>query len=219
MRRLILVPLLIVIAVLAVGGGIAYAIYNNYMYYSTDDAQVNGMIVNVSSPATGVLTTLSVKVGATVTAGQTIGAVTSATTSSTGKGASTAIASPISGNVIQVNAVANQAVSPGLPLVEVANLSQVNIIAYVDEGTINNISQGQSVDITVDAYHGTSFSGHVQQIVQATASEFSLLPTEDNASGNFTKVGQRIPVLITLDGNGGKDLVPGMSAEVTIHLH
>ncbi len=92
-------------------------------------------------------------------------------------------------------------------------------IAYVDEGAINNISNGQSVDITVDSYSGTSLSGHVQQIVQAAAGEFSLLPTEDKASGNFTKVGQRIPVLISLDGTGGKDLVPGMSAEVTIHLH
>ncbi len=219
MRRLILVPLLIIVAVLAIGGGITYVFYNNYMYYSTNDAQVNGMIVNVSSPATGVLTALSTKVGATVTAGQTIGTVTSAATPTTSKGTFTAITSPISGKVIQVNAVANQVVSPGLALVEVTNLSQVNIIAYVDEGAINNISQGQSVDITVDAYHGTSFSGHVQQIIQAAASEFSLLPTEDNASGNFTKVGQRIPVLIALDDNGGKDLVPGMSAEVTIHLH
>jgi multidrug resistance efflux pump len=95
----------------------------------------------------------------------------------------------------------------------------LNIIAYVDENALNNIKTGQSVDITIDAYKGTSFTGHVQQIVQAAASEFSLLPTQDNASGNFTKVGQRIPVLITLDGNGGNDIVPGMSAEVSIHLH
>jgi len=101
----------------------------------------------------------------------------------------------------------------------VTDLSQINVVAYVDEGAINNISTGQSVDITVDAYSGTTLSGHVQQIVQAAASEFSLLPTQDYASGNFTKVSQRIPVIITLDGTGGKDLVPGMSAEVTIHLH
>ena len=78
MRRLILVPLLIVVAFLAIGGGIAYVIYNNYMYYSTDDAQVNGTIVNISAPTTGVLTTLTVKVGDTVSAGQTIGTVTPA---------------------------------------------------------------------------------------------------------------------------------------------
>ncbi len=223
MRRLILIPLLIVVAVLAVGGGVAYAIYNNYMYYSTDDAQINGNIVNVSAPATGVLSTLTVKVGDTVTAGQNIGTVTPAatTSSTTTTGTPTAInvTSPTNGTILQVSAVAGQGVAPGLVLVQVTDLSQINIVAYVDESAINNITNGQSVDITVDSYSGTSFSGHVQQIVQAAASEFSLLPTQDNASGNFTKVGQRIPVLITLEGTGGKDLVPGMSAEVTIHLH
>lgn len=222
MRRLILVPLLIVVAFLAIGGGIAYVIYNNYMYYNTDDAQVNGTIVNISAPATGVLAQLSVKVGDMVSAGQTIGTVTPATaapTSSKGVPAVINVTSPISGTVVQVPAVTGQEVTPGLPIVQVTDLSQVNVIAYVNEGAINNISNGQGVDITVDAYSGTSLSGHVQQIVQATAGQFSLLPTQDNASGNFTKVGQRIPVLITLDGTGGKDLVPGMSAEVMIHLH
>ncbi len=222
MRRLILVPLLIVVAFLAICGGIAYVIYNNYMYYTTDDAQVNGTIVNISAPATGVLATLTVKVGDTVSTGQPIGTVTPASaapTSSKGVLAVINVTSPISGTVVQVPAVTGQGVTPGLPIVQVTDLSQVNVIAYVTEGAINNISNGQGVDITVDAYSGTSLSGHVQQIVQATAGQFSLLPTQDNASGNFTKVGQRIPVLITLDGTGGKDLVPGMSAEVTIHLH
>ncbi len=222
MRRLILVPLLIVVAFLAIGGGIAYVIYNNYMYYTTDDAQVNGTIVNVSAPATGVLAQLSVKVGDRVSAGQIIGTVTPASaalTSSKGVPAVIDVTSPISGTVVQVPAVTGQGVTPGLPIVQVTDLNQVNVIAYVTEGAINNISNGQGVDITVDAYSGTSLTGHVQQIVQATAGQFSLLPTQDNASGNFTKVGQRIPVLITLDGTGGKDLVPGMSAEVTIHLH
>src|SRR6266851_1756632 len=203
MRRLILVPLLIVVAFLAICGGVAYVIYNNYMYYTTDDAQVNGTIVNVSAPATGVLATLTVKVGDTVSAGQTIGTVTPASTASRGAPVAINVTSPISGTVVQVPAVTGQGVTPGLPIVQVTNLSQVNVIAYVTEGAINNLSNGQSVDITVDAYSGTSLSGHVQQIVQATAGQFSLLPTQDNASGNFTKVGQRIPVLITLDGTGG----------------
>ena len=111
------------------------------------------------------------------------------------------------------------AVAPGLPLAALTNLNALNVIAYVGENAINNVSVGQSVDIHVDAYGDTSFTGHVQRIIQAAAGEFSLLPTQDNASGNFTKVGQRIPVIITLDGNGGKDIVPGMSAEVTIHIH
>lgn len=219
MRRLILIPLLIVIAVFAIGGGVAYAIYDNYMYYSTNDAQINGNIVNVDAPVSGVLSALSVKLGDTVTAGEAIGAVTPATASTAGAPSSINVTSPISGSVVEIAAVSGQGVAPGLPIIEVTDLSQINVVAYVDEGAINNISNGQSVDITVDAYSGTTLSGHVQQIVQAAASEFSLLPTQDYASGNFTKVSQRIPVIITLDGTGGKDLVPGMSAEVTIHLH
>jgi multidrug resistance efflux pump len=219
MRRLILIPMLIVIALFAIGGGVAYAIYNNYMYYGTNDAQINGNIINVDAPVSGVLSSLSVKLGDSVTAGEAIGTVTPATASTTGTPASIDVTSPINGSVIEIAAVSGQGVAPGLPIIEVTDLSQINVVAYVDEGAINNIAPGQSVDITVDAYSGTTFSGHVQQIVQAAASEFSLLPTQDYASGNFTKVSQRIPVIITLDGTGGKDLVPGMSAEVTIHLH
>jgi multidrug resistance efflux pump len=219
MRRLILVPLLIVIAVLAIGGGIAYYFYNNYMYYSTDDAQLNGQIINVSAPATGSLSTLSVKLGDTVTQGQTLGTVTAAAPTAGRAAPTISVTSPVSGKVIQVSAVQGQSVAPGLALLQVTDLSSVNVIAYVGEGAINNVSPGQQVDVSVDAYAGTSFSGRVQQIVPAAASVFSLLPTQDFASGNFTKVGQRIPVIVSLDGTGGKTLAPGMSAEVTIHLH
>lgn len=223
MRRLILVPLLIVVAFAAIAGGVAYLIYNNYMYYGTDDAQVNGQIVNVSAPTSGILTNLSVKQGDSVSSGQTLGSITPATTAgsngSQGSPSAIDITSPMNGKVLQVSAVQGQGVAPGLSLITLTDLSSVNVIAYVDESAINNVSVGQSVDIHIDAYGDTTFSGHVQQIVQAAASEFSLLPTQDNASGNFTKVGQRIPVIITLEGNGGKDIVPGMSAEVTIHLH
>lgn len=223
MRRLILVPLLIIIAVLAIGGGIVYAIYNNYTYYSTDDAQITGPIVNVSAPAAGTLTSLSIKQGDTVTADQTIGTITLppsvGANGATGTPGTINLTSPINGTILQVPAVQGQNVAPGLAIAEVTNLGAVTVTAYVDESSINNVSVGQPVDITIDAYKDTSFSGHVQQIVQAAAGEFSLLPNEDPTSGNFTKVGQRIPVIITLDNNGGKDIVPGMSAEVTIHLH
>jgi membrane fusion protein (multidrug efflux system) len=65
-----------------------------------------------------------------------------------------------------------------------------------------------------------SFSGHVSRIVAVSASQFSLLPTEDNSSGNFTKVSQRFPVYVLFDNTGNQGLpLPGMSAEVTIHLH
>ncbi len=219
MRRLIFIPLLIFLALAAIGGGIGYWIYSNYMYYGTDDAQVTGNIVNISAPAAGTLTTLSVKPGDTVTSGETIGTVTLAATSPTASAATVNLSSPMNGTILQVPAVQNQSVAPGLTIAQMTNLSSLTITAYVDESAINNVSVGQSVDVTIDAYKDTSFTGHVQLIVQAAAGQFSLLPNQDPTSGNFTKVGQRIPIIITLDGTGGKDIVPGMSAEVTIHLH
>ncbi|HEY3991867.1 MAG TPA: efflux RND transporter periplasmic adaptor subunit [Ktedonobacteraceae bacterium] len=225
MLRRILIPIFVFVALAAVAGGIVYWVYDGYMYYRTDDAQVTGQILNISAPAAGTLSTLSVAVGQNVTAGETIGTVTVApttTTTSTGtttKSATVDLTSPINGTVVQVPAVQGQVVAPGLQLVSVTDLSSLSIVAYVDEGSLNNVSINQSVDISIDAYSGTSFTGHVQQIVQATAGQFSLLPNEDPTSGNFTKVGQRIPVMITLDSKNGKDVVPGMSAGVTIHLH
>ena len=219
MRRVIFIPILIFLALAAIGGAIAYLIYSNYTYYSTDDAQVTGQIVNISAPAAGVLSNLSVKQGDTVTQGQTIGQVTLASTQANSAGATVDLTSPMNGTILQVPAVLNQAVAPGLEIASMTNLGNLTITAYVDENAISNVSVGQTVDIHIDAYGDTSFTGHVQLIEQAAAGEFSLLPNQDPTSGNFTKVGQRIPVIITLDGNGGKDVVPGMSAEVTIHLH
>ncbi|MBA2287946.1 MAG: efflux RND transporter periplasmic adaptor subunit [Ktedonobacteraceae bacterium] len=222
MRRVILIAILIPVALLAIASGVGYWIYNNYTYYQTDDAQISGQLVNVMAPAAGTLTTLSVGVGDRVSSGQTIATVTTAPTVGANglptKAATIDVTSPINGTVVQAAAVANQAVAPGLPILQVTDLNHINVTAYVDESAINNIQRGQSVDITVDAYKDTKFSGHVQQIVPAAAGQFSLLPTQDNASGNFTKVGQRIPVVITLD-NSGKLLMPGMSVEVSIHLH
>ena len=104
-------------------------------------------------------------------------------------------------------------------IVQVTNTNALAVVAYVDENSISNVNVGQTVDISIDAYSGTSFTGHVEQIIPAAAGVFSLLPNEDPTSGNFTKVGQRIPVIITLDSNANKLIVTGMSASVTIHLH
>ena len=223
MRRMILVPVLIFLALAAIGAGIAYWIYDNYTFYRTDDAQLTSQIINVSAPAAGTLTTLDVKLGDTVTAGQTIGTITGAPTASasgkTGSSTSVDITSPMNGTIIQVPTVQGQGVAPGLPIATVTNLNTITVTAYVDESAINNIQVGQSVDIKIDAYSDTNFTGHVQQIVKATAGQFSLLPNQDPTSSNFTKVGQRIPVIITLDGNGGKQLLPGMSVTATVHIH
>src|SRR5215467_9373480 len=91
MRRTIFVPLLIFVALAAIGGAVAYWIYDSYNFYRTDDAQVSGKIVNVSAPVAGTLTSLNVKSGEQVTAGQTIGSITPVSvTSSSGTGGTSA---------------------------------------------------------------------------------------------------------------------------------
>ncbi len=217
MRRIIFIPILIFVALLAIAGGIGYLIWNNYYYYSTDDAQVSGQTVNISSPTSGQLNGLSVQTGSNVTAGEVLATI--ATTGATGVKSTVNITSPIDGTVIQTSAINGQIATPGLSLLQVTNLKNLYVTAYVDEGQMNNIKINQSVDITIDAYNGTSYTGHIQQIVQSTASQFSLLPSTDYSSGNFTKVGQRVPVIVAIDGGNANDIVPGMSAEVKIHLH
>lgn len=218
MRRssLILVPVLIFIAILAIviGGGLYF--YNGYLYYSTDDAQVAGKMLSINSTADGQLTTIAA-VGDKVVAGRAVATV--AGVSATGLKNLRTITSSISGTVVQASAIQGQAVAAGTPLVEVANMDNPTVTAYIDEGQLNNVKVGQQVDVTVDAFSGTVYNGHVQQIVQATAGTFSLIPSTDNTSGNFTKVSQRVPVIITLDGTSSNDLVPGLSATAKIHLH
>jgi membrane fusion protein (multidrug efflux system) len=74
---------------------------------------------------------------------------------------------------------------------------------------------GQHVEVTVDAYGSHKFSGHVDSIAGASGARFALLPP-DNATGNYIKVVQRVPVLIRFDGETGAALRPGMSADVTV---
>jgi multidrug resistance efflux pump len=223
MRRIILVPVLIFLALTAIGGGIAYWVYDSYTFYRTDDAQLTAKIINMSAPMAGTLTTLNVRLGDAVTQGQTIGIITGAPTvgvnGAVGSAPSINITSPLNGTILQVPAVEGQTVAPGLPIATVTDLNTITVTAYVDENAISNITVGQSVDIHIDSYSDTSFTGHVLQIVKATAGQFSLLPNQDPTSSNFTKVGQRIPVIISLDGNGGKNILPGMSVSVTIHIH
>ena len=91
----------------------------------------------------------------------------------------------------------------------------VKVTAYVDESAIKNIAQGQVADVHIDS----TITGHVSQIVGATAGQFSMLPTSDHSSSNYTKVSQRIPVYIEIDAATDGSLLPGMSVEVTMHLH
>jgi membrane fusion protein (multidrug efflux system) len=104
-----------------------------------------------------------------------------------------------------------QNVAPGQELMKVINLDDVWITANFKETQLREMKAGQRVTVEVDA-NGVKYNGKLDSIAGASGARFSLLPPE-NATGNYVKVVQRIPVKIVLDPGSNKDhrLVPGMS--------
>ncbi|MEO8576453.1 MAG: HlyD family secretion protein [Gemmatimonadales bacterium] len=127
------------------------------------------------------------------------------------------ISAPISGAVSRKTVEVGQLVQPAQQLMAIVADSGTWVTANFKETQLSSMKVGQPVQISVDAYGGCSVTGHVQSISSATGSRFSLLPP-DNATGNFTKVVQRVPVRIAIDrGCGdGHELRPGMSVEAHI---
>jgi membrane fusion protein, multidrug efflux system len=127
------------------------------------------------------------------------------------------ILAPTSGVVSKKNVEVGELVQPGQPLMSVVPLDDIWITANLKETETADVTPGDSVDVTVDAYSGQHFPGHVESLSPATGARFSLLPP-DNATGNFTKVVQRIPVRIRLDqpNDPTHPLRPGMSVVATI---
>ena len=129
----------------------------------------------------------------------------------------TRIVAPMTGVVSKKSIEVGQLVQPGQPLMAVVPLDSVWITANLKETETENVTPGDPVDITVDAYPGRHVPGHVESLSPATGARFSLLPP-DNATGNFTKVVQRVPVRVRLDqpNDAVHPLRPGMSVVVTI---
>ena len=129
----------------------------------------------------------------------------------------TRITAPANGVVSKKAVELGQLVQPGQPLMTVVPLEDVWVTANLKETETADVTPGDSADITVDAYKGVHFRGHVESLSPATGAKFSLLPP-DNATGNFTKVVQRIPVRIHLDSpvDPAHMLRPGMSVVATI---
>ncbi|HSL92038.1 MAG TPA: HlyD family secretion protein [Candidatus Limnocylindrales bacterium] len=129
----------------------------------------------------------------------------------------TEIVAPTDGYVTRKNVESGQVVSPGQLLLAVASLSDVWVVANYKETQIEKIRPGQAVRIRVDTYPGRKFKGKVESIMAGTGSAFSLFPPE-NATGNYVKVVQRVPVKIVLDKgeDPGRLLRIGMSVEPTV---
>lgn len=127
------------------------------------------------------------------------------------------VKAPIKGIVSRKSVEIGQVVSAGQPLMTIIPLDRVWITANFKETQLERMRPGQRVTVQVDAY-GRDFSGRVESLAAATGSRFSLLPP-DNATGNYVKVVQRVPVRILLDeGQDPEHLLrPGMSVVPTVY--
>jgi len=130
----------------------------------------------------------------------------------------TRIASPINGYVGQKNVEVGQTVSPGLSLMTLVPANHVYVTANFKETQLKNMRVGQPVDISIDAYHGVTFHGHVENLSPAAQNKFSLVPPQ-NATGNFVKVTQRLPVRIAFDDpDPHYPLRPGLSVVASVKV-
>lgn len=127
------------------------------------------------------------------------------------------ITAPTDGRVGERHVLVGQLVTPGTHMIDLVQ-SDVWVQANFKETQLTNIQVGAPADVRVDIFPGRVFHGKVAELSPASGSQFALLPP-DNATGNFTKVVQRVPVKIRLlPGQSGLDrLSPGFSAEVTVH--
>jgi membrane fusion protein, multidrug efflux system len=128
------------------------------------------------------------------------------------------VKAPAKGIVSRKSVEVGQIVQPGQPLMAIIPLDTIWVTANFKETQLENLRPGQKAVITVDAYGGRKFTGHVESIAAATGARFSLLPPE-NATGNYVKVVQRVPVKIVLDGGQDAEylLRPGMSVVPTVY--
>jgi len=131
----------------------------------------------------------------------------------------TDIRAPITGRVTKKAVEIGQVVSPGQPLLSVVDLDDLWVIANFKETELTRVRPGQSATVEVDTYPSKLFKARVDSIQGGSGAVFSLLPPE-NATGNYVKIVQRIPVKIVLapGENAGHLLVPGMSVVPTITL-
>jgi membrane fusion protein (multidrug efflux system) len=129
----------------------------------------------------------------------------------------TRITAPTDGTVGERHALAGQLVAPGTQVIDLVQ-NEVWVQANFKETQLTNMRVGDTADVRIDTFPGRVFHGKVEQLSPASGSQFALLPP-DNATGNFTKVVQRVPVkIVFFPGQPYLDrLRPGFSAVVTVH--
>ena len=134
----------------------------------------------------------------------------------------TVIRAPAAGAVGARSVRVGQYVQPGGQMMSLVPLGDTYVVANFKETQVDRLRLGQTVEITADAFPGRSLTGRIDSFSPATGSEFALIPIE-NATGNFTKITQRVPVRIVVvhdrqDGAEAIALRPGLSVEVRVDL-
>ncbi len=130
----------------------------------------------------------------------------------------TVVRAPAPGVVTKVNVRPGNMLAAGSPAFPLVEANSVWVVANFKETALTHMHPGQRVRVTVDSYPGRTWKGHVQSISPGSGEVFSLLPPQ-NATGNWVKVTQRIPVRISIEGGqSGPVLRAGMSAEVDVYV-
>jgi membrane fusion protein (multidrug efflux system) len=127
----------------------------------------------------------------------------------------TEIRAPRAGEVSRRTVEVGQQVGPEKALLAVVPTDDVWVVANFKEDQLRDMHPGQPVQVELDTYGSRKFQAHVDSIAGASGARFALLPP-DNATGNYIKVVQRVPVLIRFDGDARAELRPGMSADVIV---
>jgi multidrug resistance efflux pump len=213
MNKIVIINILVLLVLIGGAGAAAYYYNQSVNYVTTDNAKVDGPSAAIAAPASGQLTEWFGDVGKAFRSGDRIATIQPAAAGSSRIDVSV----PVDVTIVQQSAVPNSFVAAGTVLARGYDFNRLWVTANIDETRINDIKQGQNVDVYIDAFPGTTLTGHIDKIGLATASTFSLLPAT-NANANYTKVTQVIPVTVALDGYKGLGIVPGMNASVRVHI-
>jgi multidrug resistance efflux pump len=215
----------IIVAVVVLGGIItlAYLGYDNYKYYSTDNAYISAPLIPVVAYGQSQIISLDVNYGSYLEKGQRIATVGQPRPSNPADLLGSKdipmgranIESPIDGYVAAIWQYPGAVVGVGSPIVTLYDVSNTWVVANVTEAQLYRIEPDQDVEISVDALGGVKLKGKVIGVAGATAATFSLLP-QNNTTGNFVKVAQVVPVKITIENPDNYILIPGSSVEVKI---
>jgi multidrug resistance efflux pump len=221
-----LLAVLLVVAV--VGAGVGYHFWYESTYFVvTDNAQVTGDLIQVGSLNAGRIVAARYEVGQPIQAGQELATIriphevempmggTMVLEEPTAGDRLTSVRAPFSGIVVARLSHVGGTVSAGQPIYSLVDPNRVYIRANIEETKLARLQPGMAVDVYSDALE-QRFAGRLMAITPASAATFSLLPSQ-NASGNFVKVTQLVPVKIQVD-TGGQVLPLGTSATVRIKV-